>query len=375
MRSEPMTNYPRTAGKKSKRLFDESVQRELSGVALAVFSVLLGIVVVTQLSRLLAEAASGTLAAKGVAVLLGFSALNYLPVLLSITLFISVLLTLTRSYQDSEMTVWFVSGVSLLRWIRPVVFFAAPFILTIAVLSFSLTPWAISQSDRFRKELESREEMTNLAPGVFRESSQADRVYFFEQGLNNRVSNIFVQTTQNDKMGTIVANSGYQEIKDNGDKFLVLLNGTRYEGREGFPDYRIMHFERYEMRTEASEVKSGIPEAKALPTTELLRNETPVNVAELGWRTGMPLSALLLALLAIPLSFVNPRAGRSLNIVMAILIYMIYNNIFSMSTVWVMRRKIGPLIGLSGVHVGMIAILTIFFYWRISGFPFFRRRT
>ncbi len=174
MRSEPMTNYPRTAGKKSKRLFDESVQRELSGVALAVFSVLLGIVVVTQLSRLLAEAASGTLAAKGVAVLLGFSALNYLPVLLSITLFISVLLTLTRSYQDSEMTVWFVSGVSLLRWIRPVVFFAAPFILTIAVLSFSLTPWAISQSDRFRKELESREEMTNLAPGVFRESSQAD---------------------------------------------------------------------------------------------------------------------------------------------------------------------------------------------------------
>lgn len=369
-----MTNYPRTAGKKSKRLFDLSVQRELSNVAVAVFSVLVGIVVVTQLSRLLGEAASGTLEAKGVAVLLGFSALNYLPVLLSLTLFISVLLTLTRSYQDSEMTVWFVSGLSLTGWIGPVLSFAAPFVLTIAVLSFSLTPWAISQSNKFRKELESREEVTSIAPGVFRESRQADRVYFFEQGLNDRVSNIFVQSTQNQKVGTMVASSGYLETRENGDKFLVLVNGTRYEGREGFSDYRIMHFGRYEMRMEASRVKPGIPEAKALPTMKLLRDRTPVNVAELGWRIGMPLSAALLALLAIPLSFVNPRAGRSLNIVMAILIYMIYNNLFSMTNVWVMRQKVGYLLGLGGVHAAMFAILLALFYWRLSVRSPFRRR-
>ncbi len=369
-----MTNYPRTAGKKSKQLFDESVQHELSSVAAAVFSVLVGIVVVTQLSRLLGEAAGGTLAAKGVAVLLGFSALNYLPILLSLTLFISVLLTLTRSYQDSEMTVWFVSGVSLARWIKPVLWFASPFILTIAVLSFSLTPWAISQSDKFRKELESREEVTNIAPGVFRESREADRVYFFEQGKNNRVSNIFVQSTKDQKVGTIVASSGYQELKETGDKYLVLLDGTRYEGREGFPDYRIMHFERYEMRMEASQVKPGIPEAKALPTLALLKDLNPTYVAELGWRIGMPLSALLLALLAIPLSFVNPRAGRSLNIVMAILIYMIYSNLLGMTNVWVMRQKVGAIFGLWGVHVGMFLILLALFYWRLSILSFRWRR-
>lgn len=369
-----MTNYPRTAAKKSKKLFDESVQRELSSIALAVFSVLVGIVLVTQLSRLLGEAASGTLAAKGVAVLLGFSALNYLPVLLSLTLFISVLLALTRSYQDSEMTVWFASGISLARWIEPVLSFATPFVLIIAILSFSLTPWAISQGDKYRKQLESREEVANIAPGVFRESSQADRVYFFEQGQKNTVSNIFVQSTQNHEMGTMVASSGFQETKENGDKFLVLLDGTRYEGREGYPDYRIMHFKRYAMRIETSGVKSGLPEAKALPTVTLLQNRTPANVAELGWRTGMPLSALLLALLAIPLSFVNPRAGRSLNIVMAILIYMIYNNLLSMTNVWVMRQKAGFFAGLFGVHIGMLLVLLVLFHWRLSGSSRFRWR-
>ncbi len=369
-----MTNYPRTVGKKSKQLFDETVKRELGNVAAAVFSVLVGIVVVTQLSRLLGEAAGGTLEAKGVAVLLGFSALNYLPVLLSLTLFISVLLTLTRSYQDSEMTVWFVSGVSLTRWIRPVLAFSMPFVAIIAILSFSLTPWAISQSDKYRKELESKEEVTNVAPGVFRESKGADRVYFFEQGKKNEVSNIFVQSTQDGKVGTMVAKSGLQEVKENGDKFLVLLDGTRYEGRDGFPDYRIMHFGRYEMRMEASRMKPGIPEAKSLPTLVLLKDLNPTYVAELGWRIGMPLSALILGLLAIPLSFVNPRAGRSLNIIMAILIYMIYSNLLGMTNIWVMRQKVGYLAGIWGIHFAMFAILVALFYWRLSIFSLRRMR-
>ncbi len=370
-----ITNYPRSVGKKSKRpLFDLAVQRELSGTSLAVFAVLIAIVLVTQLSRLLGDAAGGTLATKGVLVLLGFSALNYLPVLLSLTLFISVLLTLTRSYQDSEMTVWFASGVSLSRWISPVLSFSAPFVLTIAILSFTLTPWAISQGEQFRAQLESREEVTNIAPGVFRESREADRVYFFEQGQKNQVANIFVQSTQNGKVGTMVARSGFQEVKPEGDKYLVLLDGTRYEGVEGQMDYRIMHFARYEMRIEASKVKSGIPEAKAMPTMALLADPKPYYVAELGWRIGMPVSALLLALLAIPLSFVNPRAGRSLNIVMAILIYMIYNNFLGMTNVWVTRQKIGTLPGLFGVHVLMFLVMTALFYWRTSPFGLFRRR-
>lgn len=88
----------------------------------------------------------------------------------------------------------------------------------------------------------------------------------------------------------------------------------------------------------------------------------------------MPLSALILALLAIPLSFVNPRAGRSLNIIMAILIYMIYSNLLGMTNVWVTREKVGVILGLWGVHAGMFLVLLALFYWRLSVFSLFRRR-
>ena len=93
----------------------------------------------------------------------------------------------------------------------------------------------------------------------------------------------------------MVARSGYQETHPNGDRFLVLLNGRRYEGAPGTTEYKISEFERYAMRIDARETKAAIPSAKALPTIELLRNPNPVYRGELAWRVGLPLSALVAA--------------------------------------------------------------------------------
>ena len=121
-------------------IFRHALLRELAATAAATLIVLLGIVITMQLIRLLGQAAGGVIASTGVVALLGFSMLNYLPVLLSLTLFIAVLMTLTRSYRDSEMVVWFSCGVSLTQWIRPVLLFATPLVLTIALLSLALSP-------------------------------------------------------------------------------------------------------------------------------------------------------------------------------------------------------------------------------------------
>ncbi|HET7831424.1 MAG TPA: LptF/LptG family permease, partial [Gallionella sp.] len=116
-----MPDYPQTSRIKSKShrfgLFHRALVSEFANNGLLVFAVLLGIVVVSQLIRFLGDAVSGRLAVEGVLAMLGFSAMTYLPVLLSISLFISILLTLSRCYRDSEMVVWFCSGVGLTRWI------------------------------------------------------------------------------------------------------------------------------------------------------------------------------------------------------------------------------------------------------------------
>ncbi len=373
-----MPDYPQTHRQKSKPprtgIFQRALVREFAGMGVPVFAILLGIVVLSQLIRLLGESVSGALAVDGVVALLGFSALNYLPVLLSLSLFISVLLTLTRSYRDSEMVVWFCSGIGLTRWIRPVLWYALPVVGVIALLSLVLSPWALSKAEEFKRRLDSRDDVSAAVPGAFRESKHDGRVYFIEnvEAGKNRVGNIFVQSVQHGKTGIMVAKQGLQETAPNGDRFLVLLNGTRYEGTPGQYDFRIVEFERYAMRIDAVEAKQGAAPLQSLSTLHLLRNRSSWNISELEWRLGLPFSALILTLLAIPLSFVNPRAGRSLNLVMALVIYMFYNNMISVTNAWVGQGKIGPIMGLVGIHALMFALMVLLFYRRLS--VFFLRR-
>lgn len=370
-----MSDYPQTRRIKSKPLrlgiFHRALVREFTGNGFLVFSVLLGIIVITQLIRLLGDAVSGRLAVDGVLAMLGFSAMNYLPVLLSASLFISILLTLSRCYRDSEMVVWFCSGVGLTRWIRPVMWYALPVVGMIALLSLVLSPWALKKADEFKNKLESRDDVAAAVPGTFRESKQADRVYFIEN-LNpgsNRVGNVFVQSKQNGKLGTMVARQGLQETMPNGDRFLVLLNGTRYEGVPGRRDYNVVEFERYAIRIDSAPPKQAQPYARTMSTPELWRKPTSWNLAELEWRFGLPISAAILALLAIPLGYVNPRAGRSLNLVLAIVLYMLYSNMISVTNAWVGQGKLSPGIGLWGIHAVMLAVAAVMFYRRMTLSP------
>lgn len=355
-------------------IFRAALLRELATSAVAIFLVLLGISITTQLVRLLGQAASGLITSTGVVALLGFTLVGYLPILLSVTLFIAVLMTLTRSYRDSEMVVWFSCGLGLTRWIRPVLTFSLPLVLTIALLSLLLSPWAVQKAEDFRRQMDSRDEVAQVTPGVFHESRRADRVYLVEEvaGKANLVANVFVSSTQNGKLGVMVAQSGFQETAANGDRFLVLLNGRRYEGEPGSPEYKIFEFGRYAMRIETAESALRAPTTKTMSTLELISDPQPRNLGELSWRVGLPASALILCLLAIPLSFVNPRAGRSMNIVLAILVYMIYSNLLSIMQASIAQSRIDFLAGMWGVHVAMVLLLLGMFYQRLSVFSVWR---
>lgn len=354
-------------------IFHKALVREFANAAVATFFVLLGITLTMQLVKLLGQAAVGVITSTGVLALLGFTLLNYLPVLLSLTTFIAILMTLTRSYRDSEMVVWFSSGMGLTQWLRPVLAFALPLVLLIALLSLVLSPWAVSRSEDLRRMMDSRDDASAIIPGVFRESSRADRVYFVEEvsGSDNVVANVFVASNQHQKLGVMVARRGYQETAENGDRFLVLVNGRRYEGAPGTPEYRVYEFERYAMRIAMGETRARAPTTKTTATPDLLREPTPRNLAELSWRIGLPLSALILSLLAIPLSFVNPRAGRSMNLVLALLIYMSYNNLLSIVQASIAQSRLDFALGM-GVHLVMLGVLVALFYRRLMVVPLFR---
>jgi lipopolysaccharide export system permease protein len=355
-------------------IFQRAARREFTHVAASVFVALFAILLTTQLIRLLSQAAQGSIAPEAVVALLGFSALNYIPALLSLALFIAILLSMSRSYRDSEMVVWFSSGLSLAAWIRPVFVFALPLVLAIAGLSFFASPWALSQSAEYQRNLSARQDAGQFSPGTFQESSSGDRVVFVEAVADDaiHVRNVFASSFQNQRLGVTTAATGYQEIAENGDRFIVLENGRRYEIEPGTPEFRVLEFARYAIRMETKEARGIERTPSNTPTLELMQKDLPVYRAELLWRLSAPISAIIMALLAIPLSFVNPRAGRSANMLLALFTYLVYNNVVNISQAWVASGRISFTVGVLATHLFMLCLLPLLFYRRIAVLSFAR---
>jgi lipopolysaccharide export system permease protein len=351
-------------------IFQRSLIREFSLIAIAVIGVLLALMLTRLLIVLLGKAAIGDVPPEAVIGLIAFLILFYMPLLLGVAVFVAVLLTLTRSYRDSEMTVWFTSGLSIAAWVKPVLQFALPVAFICALLSLVISPWSQAQSAEYQRLLEARDDVSAVTPGIFRESRSSDRVFFVDK-LSERddvLNNVFVQSTQNNRLGVMVAQRGFVETADNGDRFVVLLNGRRYEGTPGTLDYRTVDFERYAIRIEPREAKRGMPTTKSMSTLDLLEERKPEQIAELHWRLALPIAVLTMALFAIPLSFVNPRSGRSWNFILAVLVYVLYNNLLSIFQAWTAQGRVPLWVGLWPVHGAIVLILAVLFSRQLFGF-------
>jgi len=349
-------------------LFQQALRRDLFNLAGAVFATLFTVMVTTTSIRLLGGAAANRLASADVLPLIAFASVNYIPVLMVLTLYITVLLALTRAYRDSEMVVWFASGLSLRAWIRPVLAFAMPFVVLIAIVSLLVGPWASRQASEYKRRFELRDDVSMVAPGQFRESVSSNRVFFVESvdEAQTEVRNVFV-TQMRDGHLTVVASSGGRiETRPEGGRFLVLEDGRRWDGQWGEGAYRLMEFERYGLLLQPKPAPGAEDSARMRATTDLIQQPSATNRGELIWRLSLPISGLLAALLAIPLAFVNPRVNQSVNLIVAMLIYVIYNNANSLMQAWVSQGRLPFAVGLLATHVVVIAIIAFMFWRRMS---------
>ncbi|MDR2926549.1 MAG: LPS export ABC transporter permease LptF [Azoarcus sp.] len=357
-------------------IFRRAFQREFTHVAAAVFVALFAVLITVVLIRLLGQAAGGRVPVDAVLALIGFGSLSDLPIVLTLTVFLGVLMSMSRSYRDSEMVVWFSSGLSLKAWIGAVLRFALPLVLVIGGVTLFLGPWASLKSVEYRGKLENRDDTQRVAPGVFRESSGAQRVFFVEveAGADGKVRNVFVSEQKDGKLSVVAASAGSIRVDEEGNRYVVLEQGRRYDGTPGTPEYRVMQFDSYQLRVESSQQSSLPSKMRAKPTADLLRERDAKNLGELSKRISTPLAALILALLAIPLSFVNPRAGRGNNLLLALLIYLLYNNAILVCQNWIAQEKLPFAFGVALPHLVALAVLVLFFYHRLMVTPFWRRR-
>jgi len=350
-------------------IFKRALQRELASTASAVFTILFTIAITVRPIKILGMAASGKVDSNDVFTLIGFAALNLLPIIIVLTGFISVLMVVTRSYQDSEMVVWFASGVSLANWIWPVIRFAAPLFVLTTIMSFFVTPWANEHSVEYTDRFEQRSDIARVSPGKFQESASRERVFFVEgvAGDLSHVKNIFVNTLQNNRHSVVIAKEGEITTDKFGDKFLIMHQGRRYDGAPNETDFQMMQFDRYGVLVDA-DTKELITEkkAEALTMMELWEDQNPINMGELLWRISLPIMGVLLMLLAVPLGFVNPRSGRSANFLLALFLCVFYYNMVLVSQAWVKQSKYHLNMSWWPVHLGCVLLIAVLFAWRLN---------
>lgn len=357
-------------------IFQRALIREFATASGAIFLALLAITLTTRLIRLLGQAAGGKIPSDAVIAFLGFFTLYALPLLLSVTLFISVLLTLSRSYRDSEMVIWLGVGQSLTAWIKPVAVYALPIVGLITVLALLVSPWAAQQGVQYGAQVQERDDVSRVNPGVFGELRNRERVYFVESvdDDDNAVRNVFISSVQQGRQGLMISRSGRLTTVPNGDRYIVLEDGRRYEGEPGSANYRITEFDRYSLRVQTKARDTPEITARTAPTLALIEVYSDAFRGELMWRIGIPVSALVLVFMAIPLSYVNARAPRSVNLIFALLVYVIYWNLLIISQARVAQDRLDFGIGVWALHALMLAVLVVLYVQRTNPFLLRLRR-
>ena len=353
-------------------LYKKKLNKELFYTAVSTILILAGVVVAQRIVYVFRLAAKGIIPNDTIDTILVFNLLKHLPLLLSITLFLTILMALSRWYKDSEMIIWLSSGLSLAKLILPIIYFSIPTILLIGFLSFFVSPWAVQKVEEYKNGLKTRDEFSAISPGIFKESRSDNRILYVEgfSELGNTVNNIFIQSYQNGKLGVMVSSKGKRYTNEKGENYIILLDGKRYEGNRKNNEFTTINFEEYGILIEKdipslSAISARVSKMEAKKTIDLIGNLSDKKFqAEFLWRLSLPVSSFILIIMAIPLSFNNPRAGRSINIIAAILLFVIYNNAVSISNSLIATGQVSIWVGSWLSHLIFLSIAIYLIYRR-----------
>jgi len=357
------------------KILDRLFVIEISKMMAAVMAVLTVILLSNRLVRYLSKVSAGELSTDAVLTLVGLNMLTLMIRILPAAILVSILLVLGRMYRDNEMSALFSAGVGYKRIYRSVALFVVPIFFLTTFLSLQAMPWLMKNIEMVKATDQSNLDIRGLAQGRFNEYSKGDLVFYVEKiSDDDQMENVFIQNRQHGKLGITSSKGGQIRVDPvTGDRFIVLKDGNRYEGVPGQADYKVTKFKEYAVRVaENKEVALDLG-YKEMPTLKLLRLKAGYAVSELQKRLSLPISLLIFAVLAVPISRVSPRAGMYGNMLTALLIYIVYENLMSISHSWLIKGNISPWLGVWWVHAGML-LLALFMLMKTLGFAWVKKQ-
>lgn len=350
-------------------LFDSTLRRDLARNFGATLVVILTVVVTTMLIRTLGRASVGQVSPQDVLLLLGYVGIGYLPLMLALSLFVAVVMTVSRMYRESEMTIWFASGIGLGRFVAPVLRTSWPVLLVIGLLALFVWPWQNEQGVQLQERFERRSDLSRVAPGQFQTSRDGSRVFFIERDATDARTgrNVFILSAQPDRESVTSARSGHIEMEGD-DRYLLLDRGQQNEENLKTGAKTLAKFDSFRQLAGDRVISTmdNLP-PRARRSLDLLREPSARNLAELTWRLGLLFGGANMVLLGLGLSASNPRRASNWNLMFALLTFVVYYNLINLTQSWVGSGKLAMGSALLLVHGGFFAIAMGLLWWRDNG--------
>ncbi len=353
--------------------------REILRTSAATALVLYIILMSNALGRVLADIADGDTPQAALWAVMLSQSINIFSLMLPICFFLGIIFTFGRMYKDHEIVVMNACGVGYRDFYKSVAILLLPMFLLSSYASLFLNAQTQGNAIAIVGQQENQHQFRQIKPGQFNQSSAGDTVFFMESLSEDRLElrEIILSQTNQENVILETAKFGRQKIDEqSGDLFLVVGPGQRIEGIAGQKDFKIIDYDQHGILLKQNK-KAVDPHVHSIEKNlkQLWASDLISDRVELQWRIAIPFVLVVLAVLAVPLSYISPRQGRFGKIGYALLIYIGYLNLMVVTRAQIESLNWPMAVNFWWVHFVFITLAFVLLYRRNQGALFFRTRS
>jgi lipopolysaccharide export system permease protein len=357
--------------------------QELVSNSFKILTILIFILPLTELFKFLERESGSNAPFNSIVGAMAYGTLASFPMILTISCFVSVVITLNRYSKDLELSVWLASGISPFFWLKTVARFSIPFFVICAISSLFITPWATHKLQLYTDYLAKQETSSFIIPGVFKEIGDSQVLYIDKYSLQSRsAKDVFVQYKDKNKIEYNITASDANMIIENGVTSLILKNGHRYQ-------INGLDQDKYIVDLIFEQLKISIKQKYTPPKTDennidilntfaliskVIKDNNSTAKSQLSWRISVAVMMFVITIISVPISMQVGRIQSSLTFIIPPLIYAIYNNIILTLNGYMSQNKIKSIIIVQMVHIFLMILTIILTYLKTYPKGYFKNK-
>ncbi len=302
---------------------------------------------------------------------------NFLVYVIPMAVMMAVLVVILSMSADNEITALKASGISLFRLVPPVLTFS----VIAALVGLSMSLWGMPAGMNAYKQKLFRIVRENVNIGLSERTFNdffegvvfyVNRIDYKDRSLND----VFIEDDRQPGVAvTVVAPKGYISESPDGDSYiLTLYKGTINRVDLAKRQAYTVNFDTYEIRLDLK--AAGISKRlsrrskKEMSIEELMAREKELKssgeplgpvLMEIHQRFAIPISAVVLSVLAIPLGIRRIRSRRSAGLAIALGSFIIYYFLLTTGSLLVSKGLLPPFVGawLADMVLGVFGVYAL----------------